>query len=180
MIRTRKTCGSLWCHRWSHLLLVFLFLSSVRTTRADGGVVLCQRTAAPFDITVFFTEMPLRPGPADLSVLLEQTEEHSPILDAKVFIELEHEAGMIIRAEATRTQARNKLLYCSLINVPLSGQWKVRVHVIHGNNAAELLSDLVVAAPQPLLLSYWKLTAAPPIIFILFIVNQWLRRRSDA
>ena len=118
----------------------------------------------------------MRPGPADLSVLVEGIHEHSPILDAQVFVELEHEAGMIIRAEATRTQARNKLLYCSLINLPAPGQWKMKVLVRHGNDAAEILNDLVVAAPQPLLLSYWKLTAAPAVIIILFILNQRLRR----
>jgi len=176
MIRARE----LWAFRWTQILLVLLLLSLVRSARADGGVVLCRRTGAPFDITVFFAEMPLRPGLEDLSVLLEQAEGHSPILDAQVFIELEHEGGMMIRAEATRSQARNKLLYCSLIDVPLSGQWKMRVHVIHGNHAAEVRSDLVVAAPQSLLLSYWKLTATPPVIIILFIINQWLRRRSDA
>src|SRR5215471_14306609 len=175
MIRARKICA----FRWTHLLLVVLLLSLVRSVRADGGIVLCRRTGDPFGITVFSAEMPLRPGLADLSVLLEQADGHSPILDAQVIIELKHEGGMMIRAEATRSQARNKLLYCSLIDVPLSGRWKMRVHVVHGNNAAEVLSDLVVAAPQPLLLSYWKLTTAPPVIIILFIVNQWLRRRSD-
>jgi hypothetical protein len=178
MIRMRKICSSLWRQRRSCLLLVFLLLSFARGARADGGIVLCRRTGAPFDVTVFFAEMPLRPGLADLSVLLEQAEGHSPILDAKVIIELEHEGGMMIRAEATRSQARNKLLYCSLIDVPLSGRWKMTVHVIHGNKAAEVLSDLLVAPPQPLLLSYWKLTAAPLVIIILFIVSQWLRRRS--
>ena len=54
----------------------------------------------------------------------------------------------------------------------------MRVHVMHGNQVADVLSDLVVAAPQPLVLSYWKLTATPPLIIVLFIVNQWLRRRS--
>jgi hypothetical protein len=138
--------------------------------------VICQRASSPFIITLFSTEMPLRPGPADLSVLLEKTEGHLPILDGHVFIELEHEGGTIIHAEATRSQARNKLLYCSMINFPLAGRWKMRVHAIHGNNAAEVLSDLVVAAPQPVLLSYWKLIAAPLLIIILFIMNQWLRR----
>ena len=162
--------------RWSFLLLVFILSPLVQIARADGGVVIFQRASPPFIITLFSTEMPLRPGPADLSVLLEQPEGHSPILDAQVFIELEHERGMIIRTAATRTQARNKLLYCTLIDVPLSGRWRMRVHVIHGNQVADVLSDLVVAAPQPLLLSYWKLTATPPLIIVLFIVNQWLRR----
>jgi hypothetical protein len=56
----------------------------------------------------------------------------------------------------------------------------MRVHVIHGNNVGGVLSDLVVAAPQAVLFSYWKLTAAPAVIIILFIINQRLRRRSFA
>jgi hypothetical protein len=150
----------------------------VQIARADGGIVIFQRASPPFIITAFSTEMPLRPGPADISVLLEKTEGHSPVLDAQVFIELEHERGTIIRAEATRSQARNKLLYCSLIQIPLSGQWKIRVRVAHSNKAAEVLGNLVVAAPQPLILSYWKLVAALPLIIILFIINQWLRRSA--
>src|SRR6185295_11702906 len=138
--------------RWSFPFVVVVSLSAlVQIARADGGIVIFQRTSPPFIITLFATEMPLRPGPADFSVLLEKTEGHSPILDAQVFIELEHEGGAIIRAEATRSQARNKLLYCSVINVPLSGRWKMIVRVIRGNNAAEALSDLAVAAPQPVL-----------------------------
>jgi len=164
--------------RWSFLLVVVVSLSPlVQIARADGGIVIFQRSSPPFIITLFSTEMPLRPGPADFSVLLEKTEGHSPILDAQVVIELEHERGTIIRAEATRSQARNKLLYCSLIDLPLSGQWKMRVHVIHGNDAAEVLTDLVVAAPQPVLFAYWKLIAAPPVIITLFILNQRLRRK---
>jgi len=174
MTRTSRRVLGLRC---CFLLVVFISLSPlVQIARADGGIVICRRASSPFIITLFSTEIPLRPGPSDLSVLLEKTEGHLPILDAQVFIELEHEGGTIIRAEATRSQARNKLLYCSMINFPLAGRWKMRVHAIHGNNAAEVLSDLVVAAPQPVLLSYWKLIAAPLLIIILFILNQWLRR----
>ena len=162
--------------RWSFLLVVLISLSPLlQIARADGGIVIFQRASPPFIITLFSTEMPLRPGPADVSVLLEKTEGHSPIIDAQVFIELEHEGGTIVRAEATRSQARNKLLYCSLIDVPLSGRWKMIVRVMHGNNVGEVLSDLVVTGPQPVLLSYWKLIAAPVVIIILFILNQWLR-----
>ncbi|HXD31523.1 MAG TPA: hypothetical protein VN643_10425 [Pyrinomonadaceae bacterium] len=157
-------------------MLILIFLPAlVGTARADGGVVLSQRTSEPFTITVFSTEMPLRPGTADLSVLLEQAHEHSPILDGEVIFELSHETGMIIRAEATRRQARNKLLYCSLVDLPLAGHWKMRVLARRGNDRAELLQDLTVAAPQLLLLSYWKLIAFPPTVIILFVLNQWLR-----
>ena len=176
---TRRTARRVLELRWAFLLVLFISLSPlVQIARADGGIVIFQRTSAPFTITLFSTEMPLRPGPADLSILLEQPDGHAPILDAQVFMELQHEAGMIIRAEATRSQARNKLLYCSLINLPAAGHWKIRLHISRSNTSAEMLSDLVVAAPQPVFLSHWELIAVPPIIIVLFILNQWLRRRA--
>ena len=159
------------------LLLILMFLPSlVPIARADGGVVMCQRTSAPFSITLFSEEMPLRPGPADFSVLLEQPDGHSPILDAQVFITLQHENGTIIRSEATRNQARNKLLYCSLITLPKSGHWKMMLHVTRGREKADMLHHLIVAAPPSVLLSNWKLISLPPVIIMLFIVNQWLNR----
>jgi hypothetical protein len=174
----RRTSRRVLGLRWALLLVFFISLSPlVQIAQADGGVVIFQRASPSFTITLFSTDMPLRPGSADLSVLVEQPDGHSPILDAQVFMELEHEAGMIIRAEATRSQARNKLLYCSLINLPAAGHWKVRLHISRSSTRAEMLGDLVVAAPQPVFLSHWELIAVPPIIIILFILNQWLRRK---
>lgn len=159
-------------------VLVFILLGSfVQIARADGGVVVLQQTSAPFTITLFSADIPLRPGVADLSVLLEQTDGRSPILDARVFIELQHETGTTIRAEATRNHARNKLLYCSLINLPKPGKWKMRLHVTRGESSADVLSELLVAARQPVLVSYWQLFALPPIAITLFLINQWLRRK---
>src|SRR4030095_3505382 len=110
MTSTMKLGRHILRRRWSLLIFILICVPAViKVARADGGVVMCQRTSAPFTITLFSTEMPLRPGPADLSVLLEEPDGHSPILDAKVFMELQHEAGRVIRAEATRSQARNKL-----------------------------------------------------------------------
>jgi hypothetical protein len=167
-------------YRWYCRLLIVILLSTLAgIARADGGVVMCQRTSEAFTITVFSTEMPLRPGLADLSVLLEQAGEHSPILDGEVLFELTHETGMIIRAQGTRSQARNKLLYCSLIDLPLPGHWKMSVRARRGNDSAEVLQDLSVASPEPLLLSYWKLIAFPPTVIILFVMNQWLRGRRS-
>jgi hypothetical protein len=172
MIRVRKT---------SHLflpILIGLFVL-VRIARADGGVVMCQRTSAPFTITLFSSEMPLRPGPADLSVLLEHPVGHSPVLDAQVFINLEHESGTIIRTEATRSQARNKLLYCSLLTLPKAGHWKMMLHVVRGNEKADMLYDLVVTELPPVLLSNWTLISLPPLVIILFLFNQSLRRKAS-
>jgi hypothetical protein len=160
----------------SRLLLVALSLSTPSlVARADGGVVLWQQTTGPFTVTLFSTEMPLRPGPADISVLLERPGGHSPVMDARVFIELENEGGMTVNAEATHNQARNKLLYCSLMNLPAAGRWKMKLNVSRGGERAEASGDLNIAEPRPVLLPYWGLISFPPVVMILFLINQRLR-----
>jgi hypothetical protein len=173
MMRLRK--GS---RRLTGLLLTALCISTLtKIVRADGGVVLLQRTTGPFSVTLFSTEMPLRPGPADISILLERPGGHTPVMDAEVSIEVENEAGTIVDAEATHNKARNKLLYCSLINLSEPGHWKMRLNVSRDGERAEVLGDLTVGRPQPMVLAYWKLISFPPVMMFLFIVNQWLSRR---
>src|ERR1044072_7717154 len=165
----------------SRLLLVALSLSTpVCIVRADGGVVLWQQTTGPFTVTLFSTELPLRPGPADISVLIERPGGHSPAMDARVFIELENQGGMPVSASATHDQARNKLLYCSLISLPAAGRWKMKLNVSRGGERAEASGDLNAAEPQPVLLPYWELISFPPVIMVLFLINQWLRRSRAA
>ena len=177
MTRSRTGSRRLTGRSLSRLLLVALSLSTpVWIVRADGGVVLWQQTTGPFTVTLFSTESPLRPGPADISVLLERPGGHSPVMDARVFVELENETGVTVNAEATHSQARNKLLYCSLMNLPAAGRWKMRLKVSRGGERAEASGDLNVAEPRPVLLPYWELISFPPVVMLLFLVNQWLRR----
>ena len=163
--------------RWLFCMLLAATLVPTLTSsvRADGGVVLWRRAAGPFTVTTFSAETPLRPGVADISVLLEGARESSPVLDAQVFIELQNEAGATIRAEATHSQATNKLLYCSLINLPAAGRWEMKVAVMHAGESAEALGALAVVEPQPVIFAYVELIAFPPVIIFLFVINQWLR-----
>ena len=165
------------CHLLIRMLLIAASISAATNSiRADGGTVLWQRTTGPFQVTLFTAQTPLRKGPGDLSVMLEEAGETRPIVDARVFVELENGAGKTIRAEATHRLARNKLLYCSLINLPEAGHWKMRIIIEYGDERAEVLDHLMVSNAQPMLLAYWKLMTFPPMIIILFIINQWLRR----
>jgi len=159
------------------LLFAFAVITVTYIVYADGGIVQWQRTTGPLTVTVFTTEAPLRTGPADISILVESAAGARPVMDAQVFIELQNEADGIVSAEATHRQARNKLLYCSLINLPEAGIWKMKTIVEHGGERVESMGNLTVTGPQPMLLSYWKLIALPPVIIILFIFNQSLRRR---
>jgi len=122
----------------------------------------------------------LRVGHADISVLLENVGDPRPLVDATVFIELENEAGATVRAEATHRQAQNKLLYCSLIDLPEAGNWKAKIIVKEGGETGEAPGDLTVVGAQPMFFAYWKLMAFPPVIVFLFIINQWLSKRRTS
>ena len=164
-------------HALSRLLLFVIFVPTLSVgVQADGGIVLWQRTTGPFIVTVFTTETPLRVGQADISILLENVGDSRPVVDAEVFIELENEAGATVSAEATHRQAQNKLLYCSLIDLPEAGSWKAKIIVKEGGETGEALGDLTVIRAQPMFFAYWKLLAFPPVIIVLFIINQWLSK----
>jgi hypothetical protein len=155
------------------LLAVLLFTRSVL---ADGGTVLCQRTSDSLVVTVFSTQTPLRTGASDLSFLVESAADSHPILDAEVSVELESDSGKSLHAEATRTRARNKLLYCSLLDLPEAGHWTMKVIVKHGTGRSVLIHHLQVADGLPTLLAHWKLLIFPPLLTFLFMANQFLRR----
>lgn len=177
MMGLRNSARGITASSLSRIVFITMFISALPgNVRGDGGTVLCQRTTGPHLVTALTTQSPLRKGQTDISVLVERTGDPRPVLDAQVFIELVNEVGVTVGAEATHTQARNKLLYCSLMNIPAAGRWTMKIVVKHGGERVEMLDHLVVAEAQPMLLAYWKLIAIPPVIIILFIINQWLVR----
>jgi hypothetical protein len=77
-----------------HALLAALLLFALgASVRADGGVIILDREASPFLITVFAAPAPLRAGPVDMSVLVRDASSGQPILDAEVHLTLRLDAG---------------------------------------------------------------------------------------
>jgi hypothetical protein len=162
------------------LPLIVAILAMGISIRADGGNVLWQRTVGSIAVTAFTTQSPLRSGPADISLLIENNEQSRPILDAQVLVTFQSETGVTMRTEATHAQARNKLLYCTLIDLPQSGHWKMTLLVMHAAERMEFVSDLAVSQPQSPLIAHWKLMAFPFTIAILFIFQQGIAWKRDA
>jgi hypothetical protein len=157
-------------------LLGLLCVLLTRSVLADGGEVLCQRTSDSVVLTVFSAQTQVRTGTSDISLLVESAADSHPILDARVFVELESESGKTLHAEATRALARNKLLYCCLLDLPEAGHWTMKVLVKHGTERSVLIHHLQVAEAQPTILAYWKLLLFPPLLTFLFMANQFLSR----
>src|ERR1044071_5177855 len=134
MKKKSKRKSSILSHILGEILLVALIIcASAIIVRADGGVVLWQQTSGPITVTAFATQSPLRIGPADISFLIENNEQSRPILDARVFVALEDANGVTARGEATHDQARNKLLYSSVMNLVKPGPGRMKVIVTNGS-----------------------------------------------
>jgi FixH len=163
------------------LLPFFAFFVStlawVYPALADGGVVQMQRSSGRFVITVFTAPVPLRAGPADISILIQDRNSHHPVLDAEVTMSLYQEGREAIKAEARREQATNKLLYAALVSLPEAGRWKIEVTVVRNSEETRISGVMMVAPPLPFLLAYWWTLALPPVAIGLFVINQWLKRK---
>lgn len=154
-----------------------LMLSSM--AQADGGFVELHREVGPFVVTVFTSPGPLRAGPVDISVLVQDRKNGRPVLDAGVVVQLHKEGGVILVERATRELAQNKLLYSALMNLPASGQWELEVTIRQGTEAARIFGQVSATASTPFLLSYWRSLSLPPIIVAVFALNQWLKRTAQ-
>jgi FixH len=160
------------------ILVAVALFAQVHLALADGGVVQMQRSAGQFVITVFTAPAPLRVGPADISILVQDSSNHNPVLDANVTVRLYREGGEAIDAEAGRERSKNKLLYGALLRLPEAGRWKIEVIVLRNSVKARISGAIIVAPRQPFLFAYWWTLALPPVAIGLFIINQWLKSRQ--
>jgi hypothetical protein len=175
---------------WS--LVIGYLLASALCARADGGSVLSQQKAGPWLVTLFGSPTPLRAGPADLSVMIQDAATGAPVLDQSVSVKVQatatpgseawmppccsmkQSAGVVA---ATHAAAQNKLLYAANVILPASGPHDVIVQIGKADDAEILEAKLDVQPPAPPLSNYWAFLAAPPLLVGAFALNQRLRRR---
>jgi hypothetical protein len=183
----RKVIG-----HWS--LVIGCLLASMLCAQADGGAVLAQEKAGPWLVTLFGSPTPLRAGPADLSVMVQDAATGAPVLAERVSLKVQASASPGSEAwvppccsmkkaagvvEATHAAAQNKLLYAANVILPASGAHDVIVRIGGGSPSSELLTVPVkVEPPAPPLSHYWAWLAAPPLLVVVFGLNQRLRRRE--
>jgi len=158
------------------LWLVPALLALNSRAHGDGGLVELHQVAGPFIVTVFTAPGPLRAGPVDISVLVQDRANGQPVLDGEVFVRLQREGGMTLIERATREVAQNKLLYSALMTLPEAGRWGLEVTIKQEKEAASVLGQMSAGPSRPFLLSYWRSLWLPPVGVALFALNQWFKR----
>lgn len=162
------------------LLLALVFLQSLAALQADGGTVHLSGKKGNYRITVFTSPTPLRAGPVDVSVFVQDAITGEPVSDARITVRAsprEHPEAAI-EQRATSDAATNKLFQAVVFDLPASGKWQVTILVEGVRESIEVNFEIDVDEPLP---RVWELTAWigwPVVAILLFFVHHWLVQRK--
>jgi hypothetical protein len=152
--------------------------------RADGGQIRLTTAEANYQLTVFTSPTPLRAGPIDISVLLQDAATHQTITDAAITIELTspNKEQPPIHAAASNIAATNKLLSAALLELPAAGEWNVRIECTPPEAAAPITANFTMEAAPPLppWLAVWPWFTWPFAAVILFVIHRRLVATKSA
>ena len=160
------------------LLVSSIVLHPSSFLRADGGTVRLSEQRGNYRITVFTAPTPLRAGPVDISVLVQDAATEQPLSDAWVAIKAVRRGSSdpAIHHAATTAAATNKLYYAAAFDLPEPGWYWLEVSINGALGKARVDFELEAAKPLPPRLTIWPWLAWPVLVVLLFSVHQFLVR----
>lgn len=153
-------------------LCLTIVLCLAGLAHADGGTVQSSQLVGGYRVTIFTSPNPLRQGPVDLSVWVQEAASGQSLPEASVGIELLSADGISLRAAATREAATNKLLRAAILDVPKPGLWQVRANVSGHLGEVRLACPISVGPPMPKWRSMWMWYSWPAAFVALFVWRQ--------
>jgi hypothetical protein len=145
----------------------------------DGGAVRLSQQAGPYRVTVFTAPTPLRAGPVDVSVFVQDgAGEALPDVTVRITLTPAGRPGRSLEALATREAATNKLFQAATFDLPAPGRWQVVVAVEGPRGPARCACEVEVEAPPPRWVELWPWFAWPVVPVVLFVLHQVLGRKG--
>jgi hypothetical protein len=172
--------------RGNILLLCWLLLCPCcAVASADGGRVVLVEKQGDYRISVFASPDPLRAGPVDISILLQDAATDAPVADAQIDITLSPRDnwGPTIRATATSAAATNKLLRAALLDLPTAGTWDAEIAVAADHGPANVHFAIETDPPLPHWLTVWPWSTWPVGAVLLFSLHRhlvWRKQRATS
>jgi hypothetical protein len=162
------------------LLVSSFILHPSSFLRADGGALRLSEQQAGYRITVFTAPNPLRAGPVDVSVLVQDAATGEAVPEATVAVQATPwgRPGAAVRVPATSEAATNKLLRAALFELPEPGRWQIEVEVEGKGGLARVRFEAEAGEPLPRWLALWPWFTWPILIVMLFGIHQALGRRK--
>jgi hypothetical protein len=174
--------GATVSHRTATILWLLLpssfILHPSSFAKADGGAVRLRGRAGGYEVAVFTSPTPLRAGPVDVSVLVQDAATRACVPDVRVSVRLTGPgAGDPLEYPATEEAATNKLLRAAVFQLPEPGEWDIEV-AIEGPRGPALVRFRVQAEePLPRWRDLWPWFCWPALIVALFAVHRMRARR---
>jgi hypothetical protein len=149
--------------------------------RADGGAIRLSQTEGNYRITVFTAPTPLRAGPVDISVLIQEAATGEPVRGAQITIKAERSGlpGVEMLQQATTEAATNKLYYAAAFDLPEPGWYSVEVSIDGTLGNAQVHFNLEAGEPLPSWLAIAPWVGWPLLAVLFFCVHQVLVRRRN-
>lgn len=143
----------------------------------DGGIVRASETHGTTQITVFTSPTPLRAGPIDVSVLIQDLPSGMTATDAEieVIVHPTDAPGRALRRMATADRAVNKLLRAAEFDLVESGPTQFEIIVRRSQRAdLRVRFEADVTPPLPRWAQYWPWFTWPLVVAAIFILRRRL------
>jgi hypothetical protein len=162
------------------LVLAASFFFPCATLQADGGAVRRSERVSGYQITVFTAPNPLRAGPVDVSVLVQDAATGEPVPEARITIRTTPRAhpDEALNMLATTEAATNKLFQAAVFELPEAGWWDVEIAIEGLHEPIRIAFEMEAAGPLPRGLEMWPWICWPVLAVLLFGIHQWLVRRK--
>lgn len=144
---------------------------------ADAGAVRASKRDEDCLVTVFTDPTPLRAGPLDVSVFVQDAGTGQPIVDNLIEIELAPRGRFSdkIRLTATSAAASNKLFQAANFDLPHAGWWAFKVVVRRPTGTIDLRFELEAGDSPPSWRSLWLWFSWPFFVVGLFAMSRLSR-----
>jgi hypothetical protein len=161
------------------LLLLSFILHPSSFVRADGGALRLRERAGGYQIAVFSSPTPVRAGPVDISVLVQDAATGEWLPETQVTVRLTARgSGEHLEYPATTETATNKLFRAAEFQLPEPGWWDVAVAVEGPHGPAVIRFEILADEPSPRWLDQWPWFAWPAVAVALFGVHRVLVQRK--
>jgi hypothetical protein len=163
------------------LMVASLVLRPSSILRADGGTVRLSQRQGNYRITVFTAPSPLRAGPVDISVFVQDAATAEPAPAVRVAIKAvrrgSRDAPMC--HPATTAAATNKLYRAAIFNFSEPGWYSLEVSIDGALGKPRVCFEVEAAERLPPWLVMWPWVGWPVAVILLFGVHQFLLSRRS-
>lgn len=149
-------------------------------THADGGSVVLSEKKGGFEITAFASPTPMRAGPVDVSVLVQDVDTGEVVSQARVEVSLSNGGPASLASVASHEAVTNKLLQAVQFSLPQSGPWRLAITVEDKHRKCTVEGTLDAAEALPPWRELWLWVTWPVFAVAIFGVHRYLVQRRNS